>query len=291
LPLALLAGGERSVLKSAGFAIMFGLLAPYLYLYVGRERRALATKLLVWGFVPAAAAALVTGYTSAVGYPNCAVGFIPGMFASAALFVFAMEPRLQQPEPRARPLIARSLAALDRLTPDFTLFALAAIVAVTIVFQFQYLPRFVPYSQTTKRMDFGPWSGIYTTPVRYDYLLQVTDDLHTYAQPGDRILFFAGFPAGYLMWPYRMAANTVWITNADGVTGPLPKTTYDYFERKQVVPDVVFRMWRTAPGAPTGFLDQLSGGLPYHLVAVRPEYVVFRRPVSFTPASVPAKLR
>jgi hypothetical protein len=300
LPLALLAGGERSVLKSAGFAIMFGLLAPYLYLYVGRERRALATKLLVWGFVPAAAAALVTGYTSAVGYPNCAVGFIPGMFASAALFVFAMEPRARQPAgesrsqspgPRVRPLIARWLATLDRLTPDLTLFALAAIVAVTIVFQFQYLPRFVPYSQTTKRMDFGPWEGIYTTPVRYAYLRQVTDDLHTYARPSDRILFFSGFPAGYLMWPYRMAANTVWITNADGVTGPLPKTTYDYFERKQVVPDVVFRVWRTAPDAPAGFLDQLSGGLPYPLIAVRPNYLVFRRPAGFTAASVPAQLR
>jgi len=290
LPLALLAGGERDLLNSAGFAIMYGLLAPYLYLYVGRERRATATKLLVWGFVPALAAGLVTGYTSAVGYPNCAVGFIPGMFVSAALFAFAMEPRAQQAERRVRPLITRVVAALDRLTPELTLLALAAIIAVTIVFQFQYLPRFVPYSQTTKRMDFGPWAGIYTTPQRYAYLEQFTSDLNTYAKPGDRILFFSGFPAGYLMWPYRMAANTVWITNADGLTGPLPKTTYDYFERQNVVPDVVFRMTRAAPGTPTAYLDQLSGGLPYRLIGVRPEYVVFRRPPGFTAASVPAQL-
>ena len=297
LPLALLAGGERDILRSAGFAIMYGLLAPYLYLFVGRERRAVATKLLVWGFVPAAAAGLVTGYTSAAGYPNCAVGLISGMFVSAALFVFVLEPRPPRPEPRSpQPerqgptLVARSLAALDRLTPDVTMVALAAIIAVTVIFQFQYLPRFVPYSQTTKRMDFGPWEGIYTTPVRYAYLRQITNDLHTYANPSDRILFFAGFPAGYLMWPYGIVANTVWITNAGGVTGPLPKSTYDYFERQDVVPDVVFRMWRTAPNTPKAYLDKLSGGLPYRLVAVTPEYVIFRRPPGFTAASLPKQL-
>jgi hypothetical protein len=291
LPLALLAGGERDLLKSAGFAIMYGLLAPYLYLFVGRERRSTATKLLVWGFVPALAAGLVTGYTSAAGYSNSAVGLIPGMFVSAALFAFALEPRAQRSAQGRPGLRTRFLAALDRLAPDLTLFALAAVIAVTIVFQFQYLPRFVPYSQTTKRMDFGPWAGIYTTPQRYDYLRQFTDDLHTYARPGDRVLFFSGFPAGYLMWPSRIAANTVWITNADGITGPLPKSTYDYYVRQNVVPDVVFRMTRTAPGTPRAVLDQLSGGLPYRLVAVRPEYAVFRRPPGFTAASVPAALR
>ena len=53
----------------------------------------------------------------------------------------------------------------------------------------------------------------------------MTDDLHTYARPSDRILFFSGFPAGYLMWPYRMAANTVWITNADGVVTVLEQNS------------------------------------------------------------------
>ncbi len=161
-----------------------------------------------------------------------------------------MEPRAQQPVRGGPPLTTRFLAALDRLTPDLTLFALAAIIAVTIVFQFQYLPRFVPYSQTTKRMDFGPWAGIYTTPQRYDYLRQFTTTCTPTPSRATASCSSPAFPAGYLMWPYRMAANTVWITNADGITGPLPKTTYDYFERQNVVPDVVFRMTRTAPGTP-----------------------------------------
>ena len=58
--------------------------------------------------------------------------------------------------------------------PGLALACLGGILAVTVVYQYQYLPRAVPYSQLTVTLHRGPYAGIRTTPVRAAYLEQLT---------------------------------------------------------------------------------------------------------------------
>ena len=67
-PLALLPFGEQLVSGADGFGVVYGLAAPFFYLFVPVERRAVARRLLVWGYLPALAAGLVSGYSSANGW-------------------------------------------------------------------------------------------------------------------------------------------------------------------------------------------------------------------------------
>jgi hypothetical protein len=85
-----------------------------------------------------------------------------------------------------------------------------------------------------------------------------------------------------------VATNSVWITSPKGLdvngdTGPLPPATLAYYARQRIMPDVVVRVIDTT-GLTSGELQaHYSGGLPYRLVLVRPQYAVFRRPGAATP--------
>ena len=143
-PLALLPFGEQLVSGADGFGVIYGLAAPYFYLFVPIERRALATRLLVWGYLPALAAGLVSGYSSANGWLQMDVGLLPAMVLSGVFLALALAPRAGESE------------RLRRVLPGVTLACLAGILAVTVVYQFQFLPRAVPYSQMTVTLQQRP---------------------------------------------------------------------------------------------------------------------------------------
>ncbi|MGD0997979.1 MAG: hypothetical protein ABR941_06635, partial [Thermoleophilia bacterium] len=274
-PLALLPFGEQLVSGADGFGVIYGLAAPYFYLFVPIERRALATRLLVWGYLPALAAGLVSGYSSANGWLQMDVGLLPAMVLSGVFLALALAPRKGESE------------RLRRVLPGVTLACLAGILAVTVVYQFQFLPRAVPYSQMTVTLRSGPYAGIRTTPQRAAYLEQLRADLARVAAPSDRLLFFYQVPAFYLFWPHRIAANSVWIASTRGLTdmgdpGPLPPATLAYYEREHTLPDVVVRVINTAGLSARDLEQHYCGGLHYRLVLVRPQYAVFRRPAGVT---------
>ena len=70
------------MLDAAGFVIVYAFLAPYLYLFVPRERREVGARLLFWVWAPAIIAGAMTAFTSAAGYLNGAVGFLPALMVS-----------------------------------------------------------------------------------------------------------------------------------------------------------------------------------------------------------------
>ena len=268
--LALLPFGEQLVSGADGFGVIYGLAAPFFYLFVPAERRDLATRLLVWGYLPALVAGLVSGYSSANGWLQMDVGLLPAMVMSGVLLALALAPA------------AGDGRRVRRLLPGLTLVCLVGILAVTVLYQYQFLPRAVPYSQMTATVHGGPYAGVRTTPVRAAYLEQLRADLARVTSPADRLLIFYQAPALYLFWPHRVATNSVWISSPKGLdvnndTGPLPPATLAYYQREHVLPDVVVRMIDTAGLSRRDLERRYCGGLGYRLVLVRPQYAVFRR--------------
>ena len=270
-PLALLPFGEQLVSGADGFAVVYGLAAPYFFLFVAAEHREQAARLLVWGYLPALAAGLVTGYTSTGGWLSMDVGLLPAIVMSGVFLALALSPR------------GGERAGLHRIVPVAALLALSGILAVTVVYEYQFLPRAVPYSKLTVTLHGGPYAGIRTTPSRAAYLMQLRADLSRVAAPSDRVLFFYQVPAFYLFWPHRVATNSVWISSPKGLDvnddpGPLPPATLSYYRREQVLPDVVVRIIGTVGLTRLQLRQSYCGGLGYDVVLVRPSYVIFRRP-------------
>ena len=277
-PLALLPFGEQIVSGGDGFAVIYGLAAPLFYLFVPAERRAVATTLLVWGYLPSLCAGLVTGYTSAAGWLQMDVGLLPAIVVSGVYLALALVPRDGEP------------ALVRRTLPYLALACLSGMLAVTLHYDYQFLPRAVPYSQLTVTLHGGPYDGIRATPGRAAYLEGLRADLPRVARPSDRLLIFYQAPAFYLFWPHRVATNSVWISSAKGLDvnddpGPLPPATLAYYARRGVTPDVVVRVIDTAGLTPAELQARYAGGLPYTLVLTRPHYAVFRRPASAAAAS------
>lgn len=274
VPLVLLPFGEHLVSGADGFGVAYGMLAPYFAMFVPAERRTQAARLLVWGYIPALAAALVSGYSSANGWLQTDVGLLPAMVLSGVFLALALAPR------------AGEQARLARLLPGLALVCLSGILAITLVYQYQFLPRAVPYGRLTVTVHGGPYAGVRTTPLRAAYLEQLRRDLPQVASPADRVLFFYQVPAFYLFWPHRVATDTVWLSSVEGLSvmddpGPLPPATLAYYRREHVLPDVVVRVIATA-GLSHAQLERYRGGLDYDIVLVRPQYVVFRRPPRVT---------
>ncbi|HUK78459.1 MAG TPA: hypothetical protein VL117_12830 [Thermoleophilia bacterium] len=270
-PLGLLPFGEQLVSGGDGFAVIYGLAAPLFFLFVPEEQRGTATTLLVWGYLPSLAAGLITGYSSASGWLQMDVGLLPAMVLSGIFLALALAPRAGEP------------AAVRRALPALALACLAGMLAVTLVYDYQFLPRAVPYSKLTVTLHGGPYAGIRATPARAAYLQVLRADLPRVAASSDRLLIFYQAPAFYLFWPHGVATNSVWISSVKGLDvnydpGPLPPATRAYYARQGVVPDVVVRVINTAGLSPAELQARYSGGLPYRLVLIRSQYVVFRRP-------------
>ncbi len=106
-PLVLLPFGEQLVSGADGFGVVYGLAAPYFFLFVAAERRAQAARLLVWGYLPALAAAVVSGYSSTNGWVQMDVGLLPAMVLGGVFIALALAPRPAD-GPRLRRVLARS---------------------------------------------------------------------------------------------------------------------------------------------------------------------------------------
>jgi len=269
-PLALLPFGEQLVSGGDGFAVVYGLAAPLFALFAPAERRALVTTLLLWGYLPSLAGGLVSGYTSASGWLQMDVGLLPAVVLSGVFLAFALEPR------------DREGARLRRALPALAVACLAGMLAVTVVYEYQFLPRAVPWSQLTTTIHGGPYAGVRATPVRAAYLTQLRGDLARVARPSDRLLVFYQAPAFYLFWPHGVATNSVWISSVHGLDvnddpGPLPPATQAWYGRTHVLPDLVVRLIGTAGLSDAALRARFAAGLDCRVVLVRPQYVVFRR--------------
>jgi len=277
LPVALWLAAQRGQLWASGYVQIYAFMTPYLYLFIPRERRETGARLLIWIWAPAMIAGAMTAYTSAAGYVSSAVGLAPALIASGLFLAWSLEAV-------GRP----STASKGSAVPWLALAVLTAIVGVTVVFQFQFQQRDVPYGALTSRFDSGPWWGIKVTPERRRLLDGFAVDLHEQALPDDKLFIMYEGSGYYLYWTGEIAANSYWI-GPNEETGQLSQTTINYYRRHRIVPTLVVHLIPTA-GMTDADLQAACGGLDYPPTLVRPMYAFQRKPADETTAEVLARL-
>ena len=90
LPVALWLAGQRALMAASGYVLILCLLAPYLYLFIPKERRETGARLLIGVWAPSLLAGAMTAYTSAAGFVNAAVGLSAGVMVSGLFLAQAL---------------------------------------------------------------------------------------------------------------------------------------------------------------------------------------------------------
>jgi hypothetical protein len=232
---------------------------------------------LLWVVVPALLAGVVTAWTSADGYQHAGVGLLSGFMASGTFLVWAVADGWRGLREWAH---LRRWVWCNEAVPVVAV--LVAIITVTIVFQFQFIARSVPYSDLTAWVSSGPFWGVHTSPDRKKYLEQFATDLRDNTVPNDRLLVYSEFPAAYLFWPNRTASNSVWIAGAQAGS-PLPQATIDWMRAHHTVPDIVVRTVHPGKLTDAEYMAQYGLDLGYKVALRRPDYVFLRRPPGVQP--------
>lgn len=249
--------------------VFFALLAPY---YYGLVRKTPAMKAMFYGlWAPSFASGLIVAFSSANGFRSAAIGLFPGALLMAFFAATAVEDRLPAAPGTAR-LVAAARAAV-KVVP--ALIVLACLVST-------WYPGFYredPYPALTAVVKSGPYMGIHTSPEKSRFLETLMADVAAVSKPGDRLLFYDRFPAGYLLTDLRAATDNIllYATTQRGMT-------VDYFQRTKSPPDLVFRMKRIFyASGDTNVLtypleDALNGfvAASYEIIVTRPEYDVLR---------------
>jgi len=296
VPVALWLAGQPALMAASGYVLIYSLLAPYLYLFIPKERREVGARLMIGVWAPSVLAGAMAAYTSAAGYVNAAVGLSAGLMVSGLFLAFSLEALTppftsveeQNPEPDSGGEGGRSrIPAVSSLHPWLALVVLAAIVAVTVSFQFQFQQRDVPYGELTSRFRSGPWWGIAVTPERRALLDGFEVDLREEARPDDKLLIFFAGEGYYLYWRGEIAANIYWM--GSGPAGGLPTTTIEYYRKYGTVPTLVVHLTRTeAMSEPQ--LAAADAGLGYAVTLVRPDFIFYRKPGDVTATEVIRRL-
>jgi hypothetical protein len=258
-PAAVWLTGTTSGLGVAGAVIVYGLSAPYLYLFLPAARRRDGARLLAGVWAPAVAIGTMTAYTSADGLVRAAVGLLSGVVVSGLFLAWGL-----QPLGRGRSGVSWAAAAGS-----------AAVVVATLAFQVQFLPGGVGPSELAGRMQDGPWKGIALTEPQRELLDSYSDDLARQARTDDMVLAYPQAAALYLFWPGEIAANTYQLY-VDEPSSSLPKATVSYYRRHREAPTLVAHVLPTVGKAPERLREE-SGGLDYQVVTVRPGYVIQRK--------------
>lgn len=277
LPLALLAAGRRPGVDAAGLVLVYGLLAPYLYALLPRSRRADGAGVLIWVWPPAVLAAAMTAYTSANGFVQGAVGLFPAVLASGVFLAWNIEAAFTV-ERRTLDGCASGAQRAHAARTWAPFVTLAAVVAATVVLQFQYQAGGARFGDLDARLTSGPWAGVAVTQAQRVLLERYEQDLGAVADSGDALLVYFRNPGLYLYWPGALGADSVALQSrpADEPYAPLPQSTIAFYRRTRRLPDVVVHVCPAVAATD----EQLTecGGLGYPVVVKRTDYAVNVRP-------------
>lgn len=253
LPLAALPADLGTSTSSNVFVTNAAVLAPGVFLL--RRDCAAARRLLAIVWLPAVAAGLTTALSSANGGINIAIGSFPAMIVTGALLGLAIQ------------------GAMRDVVSPIDLLPAVAFVAIGVAFQYLNVYRDAGLRDLTIRVSSGAYAGIHTTPQKRDFLSALDRDLIAVSGPNCRIVFYHGFPAGYLLGHGRPATNATWLLDVDNdQEARYQDLLLDYYKQQGWLPDVVVRLdvipsARTA-GAPQKYaatepLERTLGGARY----------------------------
>ena len=218
VPLAALPVDLRTSASATVFVTSFALLAPFVLLLV--RDSAVARRLLVLVWLPAAVAGVTTAISSGNGPISVAIGFFPGLIVTAVLLRLALQ---QVPWADVAPAVV--------------------LLAIGVGLQYLSVYRDSGIQHLTTRVDDGPYAGIYTTSVKRDFLATLDRDVSAASGPDCRIVFYDTFPAGYLLGHGRPDTNATWLLDvADDQKARYQRLLLDYYASHGGLPDVVVRL-------------------------------------------------
>jgi hypothetical protein len=145
-----------------------------------------------------------------------------GTFTAALLALVAapLASEASAPEPSAGSTAGvRAMAGVSRLA---LLAALASVPASMLANNYDATYWDGPISVHTKRVNAGPFLGLRTMPAKAAWAEEITREVRAVAKPGERMLAFYDFPAGYLIAPSKPGLPTSWTDRRARLVEMLP---------------------------------------------------------------------
>jgi hypothetical protein len=176
--------------------------------------------------LPALVGGAITAYSSDNGLVNAGVGMV-----AALALTFVLQATILTEAGRSLP---PRLAAWLPVVPLLVLVAILQACLWNGVYEDAAVPRL------TARVETGPFKGLYTTPEKAKFVMDIEREVLRFAKSDDRVLFHDFFPAGYLMTALPTAANSAW--TSDPVRYPaFSRNLVEYYERGEAEPTLVIR--------------------------------------------------
>jgi hypothetical protein len=220
-----------------------------------RFREAAVRQIVTLVWAPALVAGLVTAYTSSNGFLNATVGLVPAFLVTLALIRHGA--------------IAFGAAVL------------------LLVMQYAFVYRDEPIPGLTCRVSEGPYRGIWTSPARCAFIDQLSADLARFSGAQRTVLFYDGFPAGYLLSNLRASGPTLWMATYEHLPAIDRSTYVRHLGEVRNRPDLVFEIRSLPIRTGVTFAGVTSAEHPvrllferlgYGVVADRENYRVLARP-------------
>lgn len=191
---------------SIGYLFYYSILAPYFLLFISVDKELQKLFYIVW--CPSFIAGLVIAYTSGNGYVSAGLGMLGASIATTILII------------KVFLRLAKNNSNLGILSGE--VFAPFLVVILLVFSQYhlvgvhQIVYRDADINKLDSRIDFGPFSGLYTTQEKKDYLVELSNDLKAVSIPGDRVVFYYNnFPAGYLLTYMRSATKVSFLVSSE----------------------------------------------------------------------------
>jgi hypothetical protein len=259
--------GFDSVAFSMGMIAYWGILVLVVY---GVSQPDEHDRLVFWHLaVPSLVAGLGYVYSSNNGFLNAGYGLAP---AAVATTYFAMrymqragsESGIREPWPGVVAMVPALL--------------LTGFVMQT---QFRWFYNDTSLADLRHPVSTGAYAGLRTGAENAEVLKEMQADLKRFSRPGDRVLFFDGFPGGYLLSDLPAATDTVWLASPTLAPQMDASRILQYWRESGKTPTLVFRirMWGLTYGTSHPIMGYLTDQ-GFQPVAVRAEYDVYRRPGS-----------
>jgi hypothetical protein len=135
-------------------------------------------------------------------------------------------------------------------------------------------------------MTDGPFAGIFTSPMRAEFLDRVQADVNDACVNSASILFYNEFPIGYLMSPLRPATRTLYLHTMRESGPAIQQFFREYYFDPAKRPDVIFRFkyysdnGRNVSMTPDQFKPYVD--VFWNYLPSEAEYTVFRDRDSYT---------
>jgi hypothetical protein len=247
-----------------------GLLAVPLFFFL--RRHDLSQRLMVGIWIPAFVAGWAISWSTFDGGGHQGLGFFPAAIVATVLLILLVRAVSQHATAMRSALVAPSLVCLVPLA-----------VLLGLQLSSASLHDRSPF-RLHSRIENGPYAGLFTGPETKALLTALPRDLNHTTSAQCTILFYYGFPAGYLLTKRPPLTNTAFLSDREVIKRIYGSRLRKYYATRHRLPDLAVRLTRL-PYLPRGQprylpndpIDALVLGSSYERVAATPAYGIYAR--------------